>query len=310
MGEKRKYLIVAPHFDRRSAGIKALYVLTNKLNNLGYDAYITSNPRDSGYFCKNLYSLNKEQLKDLQLNGIVVYPEGISGNPLQFTNIVRWFLGATYPPVEHELSFSFNPYHNTFAETKDNLMMFDIESFFKPPEIENRIKKCFRIGKGGGGPAQEITNDCIEITSFYPNTRQELANLFQQSTVLYSYDYFTLLLVEALFCGCPVVLIGCPPPVQIETKNNILYRYGLGFYDDMFNMDSLEKLKEEIPLQLEIYKELLTITFPKELENFITLTQNMPSIYIENLGIHTPSNPHPWVTAGFWPDFFSLFRTR
>lgn len=307
---KKSYCIVAPHFDHKSSGIKSLYYLCHKLNIAGYDAYITSDPRNSGYNIKSLNSLNSEQLKDLQLNGVVIYPDQIiRGNPLKFTNVIRWFLAYTEIVPDHELAFSYSPSHNIGAQAKNNLMMFDIEPFFKFPEIENRIYKCFRIGKNHGAPLQAITNGCIEISYGYPNTRIELANLLKSSSVFYSYDFLSSLTVEALYCGCPVVIVGCPLEKRKEVANNIMWQYGLGFYDENFTQKDLDKLKEEIPLQIEKYKEI-TLNWSKEFDNFINLTQNMSNVYVEDSGGYDFNNPHPWIKLGFWPDFFSLFRER
>ena len=302
----KKYLIVAPSFDRRSAGIKALYVLCGKLNDSGYDAYITGDPRDCGYNCKSVFSLNPEQLKDLQLNGVVVYPDYIvNGNPLRFTNVVRWFLGITQITPEHELVFSMSPSHNFQVEAANNLMMFGIEDFFKLPEVENRTKKCFRVGKGSSIPRLSITDGCIEITAEYPSNRHELAKLLQESEVLYTYDNFTFLITEAILCGCPVVILGHPITAKENIKDNVLFKYGAGFYED-YDDDLLVKLKEEIPKQIELWNRLVE-TSKQELLTFIELTQNMTNEYVEDLGA---TEPHPWIALGFWSDFFKLFKER
>ena len=300
---KKSYCICAPHYDRRSSGIKALYVLCHKLNNLGYDAYITGSPRDSGYNCKDVFSLSPDQLKDLQLNGVVVYPDYIiNGNPLKFTHVVRWFLGITQETLEHELVFSMSPSHNFQVQAKHNLMMLDVEPYFKLPEIENRTKKCFRVGKGSAIPRLPITDGCIEITADYPSNRVELAKLLQESEVLYTYDNFTFLITEAILCGCPVVILGNPITEKENLKDNVLFKYGAGFYDDP-DLD-IQKLKEEIPLQIELWNQLME-TSKQELLTFIELTQNMNNEYVEDSRyIH----PHPWIALGFWNDFFSLFK--
>jgi hypothetical protein len=243
------------------------------------------------------------------MNGVVVYTDNISGNPLRFTNVVRWFLAYTNPAPEHELSFSFNIAHNITSTTKHNLMMCEIEPYFKLPDVENRTQKCYRVGKGHGWPLIPITNGCIEITYSCPNTRQELASLLQSSSVMYTYDHQTILITEALLCGCPVVIIGCKDENKKNVASNLMWKYGTGFYNEGFNQDDLVKLKNEIPLQIELYKEI-ALGWEKELSDFINLTENMSNNYVEDLGIHNASNPHPWIAAGFWPDFFSLFKER
>ena len=303
---KKDYLIVAPHYDRRSSGIKALYLLCGRLNDLGYNAYITGDPRDCGYNCKSVMHLTPVQLKDLQLNGVVVYPDYIvNGNPLRFTNVVRWFLGITQSAPEHELVFSMSPSHNFQEIAEHNLMMLEVEPFFKLPEVENRTKKCFRVGKGSAISRLSITNDCIEITANYPSTRQELAQLLQECEVMYTYDNFTFLITEAILCGCPVVILGHPITAKENIIDNVLFRYGTGFYED-YSPELLIKLKREIPKQIELWNELME-TSKKELLTFTELTQNMNNEYVEDLCL---PKPHPWIALGFWSDFFSLFKER
>lgn len=305
MVNKKSYLICAPHYDRRSSGIKALYLLCGELNDLGYTAYITGDSRDCGYNTKSIFSLNKDQLKDIQLNGVVIYPDNIiNGNPLRFTNVVRWFLGITCITPKHELVFSMSPSHNFFVRAPYNLMILRVESYFKLPEVENRTKKCFRVGKGSAIPRLSVTDGCIEITADYPSNRRELAKLLQECEVMYTYDNFTFLITEALLCGCPVVILGHPITAKENLKNNILFKYGAGFIDDP-DLD-IKKLKEEIPLQIELWNQLMNNS-KKELLEFITLTQNMNNEYVEDLG---SPEPHPWIALGFWSDFFSLFKER
>jgi len=303
--KRKNYLCVAPHFDRRSSGIKALYLLCGRINDLGYDAYITGDPRDCGYNCKSVFSLNSEQLKDLQMNGVVVYPDYIvNGNPLKFTHVVRWFLGITQEAPEHELVFSMSPSHNFQVKADHNLMMLEVEDFFQLPEIEDRTKKCFRVGKGSAIPRLPVTGDCIEITANYPEDRLGLAKLLQESEVMYTYDNFTFLITEALLCGCPVVILGHPITEKTNLKDNVLMSYGMGFYDDP-ELD-IKKLKQAIPLQIELWNELM-IKASEELHDFIALTQNMTNEYVEDLG---SPEPHPWIALGFWSDFFKLFKER
>jgi glycosyltransferase involved in cell wall biosynthesis len=311
---KKKYLIVAPHYDRRSSGIKALYVLCSRLNSLGYEAYITG--EKSPYpNTKRVWDLNKEELKDLQLNGVVVYPDHIvNKNPLRFTNVVRWFLGITQEAPENELVFSMSPSHNFTVQAKYNLMMLDIEPFFKFPEVENRSHKCFRVGKGSAIYRSPLTNGCTEITADFPMSREGLAYLLQSSKIFYTYDNFTLLMLEALLCGCPVVILGYPITEKKNIIGNVLNKYGTRFHEEISFDDNgiplnYDEMKSEIPQQITLYNELM-LNAHQELLKFIELTQNMPDVYVEDLGAHTPSNPHPWIAMGFWNDFFTLFSER
>ena len=304
----KPYLIVAPHYDRRSGGIKSLHRLCHLLNSNGQTAYITGNGSPPDYNVKHPNTLSKQQLKELQMEGVVVYPDYIvECNPLQFTHVVRWFLGITQNGLDGELVFSYSKDHNfNNVQIYDNLMIIHIEDFFNIPQIENRTKKCFYVGKGTGTTMLPETNDCVQIHFGYPNTREELAELFKTSTVFYTYDNLTALTIEAVLCGCPVIILANTVTPKETIINNPFYKYGVGFYGD--NID-INKLKQETLLGAASIRNTLLNGYINELRNFIEKTQNMKNEYKENLGPHYHS-PHPWINAGFFPDFFSLFKER
>lgn len=268
----KPYLIVAPHYAYQCGGIKTLHRLCHLLNSKGQEAYITGTNSPENFNVKSFNNLNLDQQKDLQKNGVVVYPEIIAGNPLNFRYVARLDLA---PPCHsyhsNELVFMQEDTLRDCSTAKDILTVTYVEDFFKLPEVDNRTKKCFWVGKGGENSYPDITSDCIEITPSWPFPRTELAKLFQESQVFYTYDNLTALTIEARLCGCPIIVLKNIVLSKENFLKNPFSTHAIGFIEDNPNID---KLKLEIPLMLENYEQF-KIKLDKQLTNFINKTQSL-----------------------------------
>ena len=106
---KRKhptFLIVAPSYTHKSAGVRALYRLCYHLNAAGYFAAITPIGRRIKTLPDWPVAVCRGPVKD----SIVVYPEVVSGNPLKAEKVVRWTLNTpkTFYSDE-EMVFAMSP---------------------------------------------------------------------------------------------------------------------------------------------------------------------------------------------------------
>ena len=84
-----KFLICAPPYNDKSAGIVVLHELHQDMVNLGYDAHLCIFQNTA--FSRMMFT-SKTDLQDIVDNGIVIYPEVIRGNPLRAKRVVRYFL--------------------------------------------------------------------------------------------------------------------------------------------------------------------------------------------------------------------------
>ena len=308
----REYLIATPGYVHFCGGIKSLHKLAYELNQRGYTAYVTGDYCNPEFNTPMAKLLSQEKLRDLQHNGVIVYPDIVPNNPARFTHCVKYWLGASQPPPPNQLVFSFSEMHDVVHKNENHLFIWHIESFFEEPDIENRHTNCAYAGKGSGidikpvpeiGPANAYNGipGCFRITAGNPNNRVVLAQLLQQSKVFYCYDNLTVLMTEARLCGTPVILMGhyVIPPDDFLNKDEFS-QYGIGMYDD--NPD-IDKLKSEIPLFREVYKQRENKT-KKEIERFIELTQewNKDNIYVDD--------PGPYDHKIYGHKNFELWRTR
>ena len=200
-----RYIIAAPRYSRKSAGIVVLHELQKWLIRFGKDAMI----------------LNFKVPYEIEEDDIVVYPEIVPGNPLKARRVVRYILnepGKLGGDREYDKNEILVAYDGTLAKYSNGIVLTTpiLEEFFSNRGYERTID-CLWVGKGEN-TNHPITRNCIEITYQWPAKRRELAELLNRARTLYSYDDHTSLLTEAVVCGCEVKLI----------KNNEMVNYSGG----------------------------------------------------------------------------------
>jgi hypothetical protein len=159
---------------------------------------------------------------------VAIYPETISGNPLGSKTTVRWvlnrpgLLGGDEVYADSELVFSysdaFTPYIKNPVVGKLYMPTINERLFYcDDQKMSKRSLACFYVGKSQWKPGIVNRKHAFEITREYPS-KQELGKLFRASRVLYCFDNSTILIYEALLCGCPVVIVpdGTQTPRDFE----------------------------------------------------------------------------------------------
>ena len=298
----REYLIATPGYAHMCGGIKSLHKLAHMLNQRGYKAYVTGDYCNPGFNTPMAKLLSQEKLRDLQHNGIILYPDIVPANPCRFTHVAKWWLGLSQPPSPNQITFTMSENHKgAYADSiSGTLMIWHVEDYFKLPEVENRQKPCWYPGKGGDLPRVQGIDHGTFITAGVPPTRQELANILQQATILYVYDSMTVMIQEARLCGCPVEIIGFWPFAKETIQQDTFGTSGVRYLGDEIN---LEQMKSELSLFRERYKEREAES-EKELDIFIDKTQNWNpnNIYVDN--------PGPYLHTIYGHQNFELWATR
>jgi hypothetical protein len=288
------YYIVSPPYTHQSAGIKVLHLLCHYLNIKGYPAFICdyfSNRSSKSYINLDfitplLTSDIVNDHKECNKNPIVVYPEIISGNPLNADCVVRYLLN--YPGLiggEKDEKYGNCDLIFSYSELiKESLVKFESEIMFMPVcdtnvfyEKSNRkIRRqgsCFYANKyqsHHSGKLFDVTNNSIEITRGLPTsqTPEQIAELFNNSEVFYSYED-TSLATEAILCGCPVIFLK-----NKFFTNNALASHELGSEGVGYNStkSDIENAYAGIQTAQNRYFECVT-NFWLQFENFIHKTQ-------------------------------------
>ena len=210
------YVVFSGPYLSNSAGVNCLHRLCDELNRAGYPSFTTGGDIAAPHL--NAPIIDEELAASLCAGGfIAIYPETVSGNPLNAHEVVRWvlnrpgLLGGEELYDESELVFSysdvFTPYIKNRIAGKLHMPTIDETLFYcDDADLSKRNLQCYYVGKsqwkdGFVDPAQ-----AFEINRTTPN-KTELGKLFRSAKVLYCFDNSTVLIYEALLCGCPVVVI-------------------------------------------------------------------------------------------------------
>ena len=225
------YYITAPRWTNSSAGIRALHLLCHALNRSGLKAFMLHHPFDEHprtwtndeLLTPMLYEKQAKEHFEQGLTPIVLYPETISGNPLQASLVARWvmnfpgLLGGDFVYDPQEICFGYSRELAAAAGVPEQVLhmpTIDTRIFYPADDHEKRSGGCFCASKYKlvhNGILDPITDGCFEITRQMADslTPKELAEFLRRSEIFYAYEN-TALATEAVLCGCPAVFIPNP----------------------------------------------------------------------------------------------------
>ena len=226
---KLKILIYTPIFDINCGGVVVMHNLArliNELNNPNIYAklFIINEIRYKNIFC-NYFSY----IEDIDDNTVVVYPEIITGNPLNAKHVLRWIL------LDLGIEMSLNHYENWgkkdlvyFWETKETTNKYFkqlscpwLNNIFynKGLDFNKRHKTCYLIKKGrlthkNINFYHDKNSICLDnITSL-----KEKCEIFNECKYFYCYDPNTMYIIYALLCGCIPIIY----PLEDVSKENFM----------------------------------------------------------------------------------------
>jgi hypothetical protein len=252
-----KFTVAAPAYTDKSGGHWYCHYLCHVLNKLGHTAKL--------HLYEPPYRINLEFNTPLghDPEAIVIYPEGVRGNPLNAKKIVRYFLAPEgffagpeidWSPTDFPLAFS-----KVYKENCDVLFypICDLD-IFKPTEEPKRFNS-FYVGKGHLRQQCGPLRDCVEITRKWPEKKTELARILQLSNIFYTYDEMSAINVDAALCGAmPYFLTKHLPWVQ----ENELGKHWIYSIDPEEVAQAKENIRTLRPRILQMRKE-----YPSKLQD-------------------------------------------
>ena len=162
---KKGYIIYAPKYSK-SNGVRVLYKLAEILKSKGFSAYVFAPPSDE-IECDFISEITSE----MRENYIVVYPEIVVGNPLQFKNVVRWVLyfsgklGGEEKYWDYENVFTFNEIYKSDCPVL-SISTLDKKLFYADDTVKD-IDAYF-VYKGGKWKEVPELEGLIEINADFP----------------------------------------------------------------------------------------------------------------------------------------------
>lgn len=215
------YYIASPNFAQNTSGPRMLHTLCHMLNELGYEAYITSEIASPWLHTPRLTSEIVIKHKTTGRVPIAVYPEVVNGNPLQAKVVARWILnqaghlGGDSTFASTELLFYWDEWVLKGATNAERLFFPSVDTrLFNAygTDPHKRTGYCFYAHKYlafGGVVSDRIASNGINLCQSIPRTIDEIVQILRQSRVLYCYEPSNMVM-EAYACGCPTVLVDTP----------------------------------------------------------------------------------------------------
>ena len=274
--ETRGYLLLAQPYVPNSAGVGCSYRLCHELNVRGYPSFMVDTYRTAPQWTAPLISW-KEGRRLARQGYIAVYPENVVGNPLAATTVARWvlnrpgLLGGRPMYDDSELIFNYSDVYKAYIHNaiagKLYMPTIDQSIFFcEDDNLSRRTLECFYVGKSTWKDGVIDRNKTFEITRRSPS-KSELGKLFRASRVLYCFDNSTILIYEALLCGCPVVVI----PDGTQTRSDY-EKLELGAEGIAWGMEERDRVRVDVQ-RLQRRYQAIEEEFLVQLAQFIAITQ-------------------------------------
>jgi hypothetical protein len=264
----KKFIIFAGSYSDDSGGTVVLHQLCHLLNIYGYEAFLfpafkTTIVHQEKWFkpilsilyasfkakflrlFKTLQELKtpifNKSINNIDEEYVVIYAEGVTGNPLNAKNVVRWLLhkpGYNYKGVffvNSELIFPYNPdyligFSLPFCKISNLRLYIPLSNLifytkFPGLPVEKRFGVAYCIRKGSGKALVHHDKDAILIDGL---SHSATAEVFRRVKTFISYDSRTAYSVFASLCGADSIVIP-DAGVSIDEWIPKELRYGLSY---------------------------------------------------------------------------------
>jgi len=267
-----RFVIYTYDYNPGVGGIKVMHKLCDMLNSNGSEAYLMPiHVQEDFYTCSDYNTpLITQEVFDNLDQAVVIYPEGIQGNPLNAKNVVRWILGPFDQQAAETYSKSdlvywyMDYYYNEYLGQKENqLFITEFHSDIFTNVGYERESSCYTIRKAN--PTQLIhPEDSFFIPFNAAGDLTGLANLFNRTEKFYCYDNYTFLFTQAAMCGCISVVVPDGTKTKDEWLNGSrLYKYGIAYGEDDIPraLETLPLMFDEIEkIKLEMNEQVIKFT--------------------------------------------------
>ena len=237
---------------------------------------------------KNLTSLGEVASVGMSLpqeDCIVIYPEGVEGNPLSAKCCVRWLLNTPgeCPPESPDMVYSYGSddliisaidYVTRQTKERFGLEVHDAHLTAYENYLDVFVDKglprraaCFTRRKAISKPAVDyIPDDALEFGLI--ESPQESAAIFQSREVFYSYDHLTHFSLQAVLCGCLSIVVPDGEVTAEEWYQQVeAHKYGIAY-----GMDEIPHAKVTAHLVRDHLAEMEARSL-EQTRRFIEVTQ-------------------------------------
>jgi hypothetical protein len=207
-------------------------------------------------------------------DSIVIYPEIVPENPLGAEHVVRWALhypgrmGGDAFFSDDELVFAYDemmlPRVNCAVRKrigKERVLTVPVidPNYIYPDPTVDKVVDCIFTHKGKELSEQfPLPNrgNLLRVEEHSP-TMQALGDLLRRTRTLYSYDHETFLLIEAVICGCEILVIHeggqlldprvCGCVLNMDWNDDVLKNYAVEFDNPQIMHAFIKEIAKQWP---------------------------------------------------------------
>lgn len=216
------YYIYAPDFTQRSGGIKALHYLCHAINELGYEAYVSTDITNPFLRTPTLDDRTQKRHELANRKPIAVYPEITHGNPFNCDTVCRWILnipghlGGPKHYAETDIIFLWDDWakNGNITGQKLNIPIIDERVFNNDnnPYDNYRSGTCYYANKyirSGENVSSSIQSTATNLCQNNALSPDDIAEILRKHEVLFCYEPSNIAR-EAIYCGCDVIYVETP----------------------------------------------------------------------------------------------------
>jgi hypothetical protein len=277
-------------YHEKCGGIVVMHYFCKLINEKYNDTFSAKLFMHNNLKYKNPFCNNFARLDEINDNTVVIYPEIISGNPLNAKNVVRWVLLelGIEMPIDHYKKWSESDLIYNWEPINSNIKQLSCpfyNNFFSNKNLEKkRTKICYLVKKGplihkNINYVHPRNSLCIDNLSL-----QEKANIFNECKFFYSYDPNSAYILFSAACGCIPIIYPIEGVNEEEYFKNKMFNFDNQIYNKgIVYGNNINKIKYILENKLnenneEYYRNLFRMieekTFPPFLEEITNLIKN------------------------------------
>jgi hypothetical protein len=298
---KRSFVIVSPPYRPDNGGSMVLHYLCKLLNEQGHkakvflwfrggdnsttihlfkDLFVFYTKRMAVWFIDKIYRKEnsikpnvwavyrrspiktpKKFIPCVDKHTMVIYPEIISGNPLNASHVVRWLLqkpGFFTQKIDFGKDDLFFYYQEIFNDenlnpSKNRLTISYVKrDIYRQTNFGPHKGNCYIIRKG------EKRNDLPKVFDgpIIDNLPDEdIAKIFNQCEYCISYDEYTMYSWYAAMCGCTSVVMPTPGVDKETWQPKEEFRYGVAYGLSAEELQHAKETKSDMEMFLQRWED-------------------------------------------------------
>lgn len=154
------------------------------------------------------YFMDEAEARDVLLNGTVIYPDLITGNPLGAKRTIRYILNFNSSNFSGDFVLSYSKVYSEYSNFVLN-KPFHHACFTDDGTLpwSKRTLDLTYIGKGSGFVDCHRIENTILVERDYPRDKEQLALLLRQCRFLFTWDCVSATNFDAVMCGAIPILL-------------------------------------------------------------------------------------------------------